>query len=159
MNGKATVAGVVAGVVGLLVGLWWGAPQEAGGTEEITALLHEQDAAWNRGDLDGFMRGYWKDPELTFYHDDKVEKGYEGLRERYRKKYQAGGKDLGKLTFSDLDVRRTGDWATARGRWQLEKDGQKSGGLFTLLLRRMGGEWKIVHDHTSAAEAKKAEKD
>src|SRR5262249_8312582 len=112
-----------------------------------------QDAAWNAGDLDGFMKGYWNDKELTFFSHGKVEKGYKELQERYRKRYQIPGKkDLGKLTFDELQVKgpRWGGWATATGRWKLETAEETLGGLFTLVMRRIGGEWKIVHDHTSA---------
>src|SRR5439155_13729931 len=110
-GGGGRGAGVLVGGGGWVVGAGGAGspgPAEGGDVAEIRAMLEAQDAAWNKGDLDGFMKGYWNDPELTFYTERPVDKGYEALRERYRTKYQAGGKDLGKLTFSDLDVRRTG---------------------------------------------------
>ena len=160
MNGRLVLTGVLAAVGGLLVGAHWATTQQdAGASADVAAIrkvLEEQDAAWNRGDLDGFMTGYWDDEELTFYSAGDVRKGYRALRERYRQRYQAEGREMGKLTFSDLDVTPLGDgWATARGRWQVVTSKETMGGLFTLLLRRTPAGWRIVHDHTSAAEAKK----
>lgn len=160
MNGRLVLTGVLAAVGGLLVGAHWASTQpDATGSVDVVAIrkvLEEQDAAWNRGDLDEFMKGYWDDEELTFYSAGDVRKGYKALRERYRQRYQAEGKEMGKLTFSDLDVTPLGDgWAMARGRWRVEMKEETIGGLFTLVLRRTPAGWRIVHDHTSAAEAKK----
>jgi uncharacterized protein (TIGR02246 family) len=156
MNAKMVVAAVVGLAVGLLVGASVSDTRTSADEAAIRAVLTEQDAAWNRGDLDGFMKGYWDDDELTFYSGGDVRKGYKALRERYRQNYQAEGKEMGKLTFSDLDVKETGGgWATARGRWKVVTSKETLEGLFTLVLRRFAEGWRIVHDHTSRAEAKK----
>jgi len=128
----------------------------AGPDRQIRKLLDDQVAAWNRGDLDAFMTGYWKSEDLTFFSGDTVTKGWQATLDRYRKRYQADGKEMGRLAFSELRVEPvTGDWAVTRGRWQLTfKDGTKPGGLFTLVLRQIGEDWRIVHDHTSAGEQK-----
>jgi beta-aspartyl-peptidase (threonine type) len=74
------------------------------------------------------------------------------MRDRYRKRYQAEGRAMGSLEFSGVEVIVLApDAALARGRWRLTMpDGQKPGGLFTLLLRKLPEGWRIVHDHTSA---------
>src|SRR5262249_42090118 len=116
----------------------------------IRQVLADQQTAWNKGDLEGFMAGYWKSPDLTFYSGKEVTRGWQATLDRYVKKYKADGKEMGKLTFSDIDVQVLGpETALARGRWQLEMSKEKPGGLFTLLLRRMPDGWRIVHDHTS----------
>lgn len=117
----------------------------------IRAVLERQQTAWNKGDLDAFMRGYAKVPELTFYSTDKVTSGWEQTLQRYRDRYQSSGHEMGKLTFSDLEVHVVApDAAWVGGRWQLEmSDGKKPGGLFTLIFRKLPDGWKIVHDHTS----------
>ena len=117
----------------------------------VRAVLSRQVEAWNRGDLEGFMAGYWNSPDLVFQSGATVTRGWQATRERYRRRYQAEGKEMGRLRFQDLDVQLLGaDAAFIRGRWHLTmKDGSEPGGLFTLLARRIGGEWKIVHDHTS----------
>ena len=129
-----------------------GATQDA--TAPVRALLDAQVAAWNRGDLEGFMAGYWRSPELVFCSGATVSKGWNATLERYRKRYQAEGREMGKLRFESLEVEPLGpDAAFARGEyWLRMSDGQQPHGRFTLVLRRLAGGWSIVHDHTSAAE-------
>ena len=117
----------------------------------VRVVLDKQVAAWNRGDLEGFMAGYWNSPDLVFQSGATLTRGWQATLERYRHRYQAEGKEMGRLRFQDLDVQLLSvDAAFVRGRWHLTmKDGSEPGGLFTLLARRIGGEWKIVHDHTS----------
>jgi beta-aspartyl-peptidase (threonine type) len=120
----------------------------------VRAVLDAQVEAWNRGDLEGFMAGYWRSPELVFCSGATVTKGWEATIERYRKRYQAEGREMGRLGFDAIEVLPLGpDAAAARGAWRLHmSDGQEPHGLFTLVLRRMDGAWRIVHDHTSSAE-------
>jgi beta-aspartyl-peptidase (threonine type) len=135
------------------------APQQPPGStaeKAIRKLIDDQTTAWNRGDLDGFMAGYWKSDDLTFFSGETVTKGWQATFDRYRKKYQADGKEMGRLDFTELRVDPVaGDWAVTRGRWKLTfKDGTTPGGLFTLVLRQFNGDWRIVHDHTSAGDTK-----
>jgi uncharacterized protein (TIGR02246 family) len=120
----------------------------------VRALLDAQVEAWNRGDLEGFMAGYWRSPELVFCSGATVTKGWDATLERYRKRYQAEGREMGQLGFDAIEVLPMGaDAAAARGAFRLRmKDGSQPHGLFTLLLRRVDGAWRIVHDHTSSAE-------
>jgi len=120
----------------------------------VRGLLAAQVAAWNRGDLEAFMDGYWRSPELFFCSGATVTKGWQATLERYRKRYQAEGREMGELRFEALEVELLGqDAAFARGEyWLRMKDGQQPHGRFTLVLRRTSGAWRIVHDHTSAAE-------
>ena len=121
------------------------------GKSDIRALLARQVDAWNRGDLEGFMAGYWKSPELSFISGTTETRGWEPTLERYRKKYQGEGKEMGKLDFFDLRVEMLGpEAALVRGHWHLQmKNGQEPGGLFTLVLRKFADGWRIVHDNTS----------
>lgn len=132
------------------------APAElrAGMEEGIKHLLVSQVEAWNHGKLEGFMQGYWQSPELTFFSGATATKGWQPALDRYRQRYQGEGKEMGKLEFQDLNIdllsRRS---AVVTGRWQLTmSDGKQPHGLFTLIMKRMPGGWRIVHDHTSAAE-------
>jgi beta-aspartyl-peptidase (threonine type) len=147
---------VTAAVVIAIVSLVSAAPEAPKPTEAIRAVLDAQVTAWNRGDLDGFMSGYWKDDKLTFFSGDTITQGWQATLERYRKRYQSEGREMGKLEFRGLEVDMLGsDAAVVRGRWRLTmKDGKTPNGLFTLLVRRINGDWRIVHDHTSAAETK-----
>ncbi len=117
----------------------------------IRTMLQRQVEAWNRHDLEGFMAGYWRSPELTFFSNDTVTRGWEPTLKRYQAKYQAAGKEMGTLDFFDLEVTPLSpDAAFVRGHWHLRmKDGSEPGGLFTLIVRKFPDGWKIVHDHTS----------
>ncbi|HXF06913.1 MAG TPA: nuclear transport factor 2 family protein [Blastocatellia bacterium] len=120
--------------------------------EAIRRVLDEQVAAWNRGDLDGFMRGYWKSDHLTFFSDGTVFRGWQATRERYRRTYQSEGKEMGQLEFSDLQIEQLGPRAASvTGRFRLRRSTGESRGLFTLIFRQTEEGWKIVHDHTSTA--------
>ncbi len=120
----------------------------------VEQVLHTQQDAWNRHDLKGFMAGYWKSPDLTFFSGAHETPGWQGALERYRKTYQSEGKEMGKLEFSDLRVEPIGnDAAFVRGAWRLTmSDGKMPHGLFTLIFRRFPEGWRIIHDHTSAEQ-------
>lgn len=120
----------------------------------IEQVLRTQQAAWNRHDLEGFMAGYWNSPELTFFSGAKESDGWQAAIERYRAAYSSPGHEMGKLEFSGLRIETLGPSAAfVRGTWQLTMpDGKTPHGRFTLVFRRLREGWKIVHDHTSAAE-------
>ena len=121
-------------------------------TAAITALLEAQDAAWNRGDIDAFMEGYWKSPELRFASGGKVTRGWDETNARYHNTY-GGPATMGTLLTDDYEIVLLGaDAAVAHGRWKLEGREGTPWGLYTLVLRKMGSEWKIVSDTTTSAE-------
>jgi ketosteroid isomerase-like protein len=121
----------------------------------IGQVLKTQQDAWNRHDLEALMTGYWNSPELTFFSGANQAAGWQAALDRYRKTYQGEGKDMGKLDFTDLRIEPLGsDSAFVRGAWHLTlADGKTPHGLFTLLFRRFPDGWKIIHDHTSAADS------
>jgi beta-aspartyl-peptidase (threonine type) len=123
--------------------------------QEIKAVLDRQEKDWNAGDLDAFLKGYWESPKVVFQSGGDRNVGFEAMRERYRKRYKAEGKAMGRVTFSEVEIEPLGsDSAFVRGRWGLVMpDGKTPGGLFTLIFRKLPGQgWKIVHDHTSSTE-------
>jgi ketosteroid isomerase-like protein len=123
-------------------------------TGAIQHVLRKQQEAWNRHDLEGFMAGYWNSPQLTFFSGAQERDGWEATIDRYLATYASPGHEMGQLEFSGLRVEILGqDAAFVRGAWRLTmSDGKKPHGLFTLIFRRFPEGWKIVHDHTSAAE-------
>lgn len=129
----------------------WTSPAPSDSVREaVVALLRDQEAAWNRGDLEGFMRGYAASPDLVFTSGGRVLRGWKTILERYRTTYGQGN-EMGTLTFSDLEVHELGqDAAWALGRWELMLERGRLGGVFTLVLQRLDGNWRIVHDHTSS---------
>jgi ketosteroid isomerase-like protein len=122
--------------------------------EGIKHVLLSQVEAWNHGKLEDFMQGYWHSPDLTFFSGATETHGWEPILARYRQRYQAEGKEMGKLEFQKLNIdllsRRS---AVVTGQWQLTmSDSKQPHGLFTLIFKRLPAGWRIVHDHTSAAE-------
>jgi beta-aspartyl-peptidase (threonine type) len=120
-------------------------------TAPVRAVLDAQVAAWNRGDLDTFLETYWKSPDLVFQSNASVARGFEATRERYRKRYQSEGKEMGQLQFEEIEVELLApDLALARGGFRLAfRDGKGARGRFTLLLRERPEGWRIVYDHSS----------
>lgn len=117
--------------------------------EAISAVLGAQQTAWNRGDVDTFLVGYWRSPELTFSGSSGVARGWDGVLARYKKNYPDRG-TMGQLDFSELEFRFLGpDAALVLGRWHLKREKDDVGGVFTLVWQRFPDGWKIVHDHTS----------
>jgi len=117
----------------------------------IQKVLDDQDGAWNKGDLEGFMAGYWKSDGLTFFSGGDVTRGWNATMERYKKRYQSEGKEMGKLTFSDLKIDVVGqESAVVRGRFKVVTSKETMQGLFTLIFKKTADGWKIIHDHTSS---------
>lgn len=118
---------------------------------EVRAVLDAQVAAWNRGDIDGFMDGYARSAETVFVSGDTVTHGWQTVLDRYKKGYNTREK-MGTLAFSDLEINvLSSDAAVVLGRWQLTRAADTPKGRFTLIFRRTRAGWRIVHDHTSSA--------
>jgi ketosteroid isomerase-like protein len=117
----------------------------------IRAELEREADAWNRGDLDGYLRGYERAPTTTMVGGTLL-RGWDAIAARYREKYGDKAR-MGQLTFSELDVRPlAGGFALAIGHWALARDraaGGPVGGWFTLTLRKTRDGWRIIVDHTS----------
>ena len=127
-----------------------GSQPEGDAKDAVRKVLDDQVTAWNKADLRGFMEGYWQSPDLSFYSGKNKTKGWQATLDRYRKKYQGEGKEMGKLAFSELDVTLLGSsHALVRGRWQLALAKDNPSGLFTLIFQKLPAGWRIVHDHTS----------
>jgi ketosteroid isomerase-like protein len=118
-------------------------------TSAVRAVLDAQAAAWNRGDIEGYMDGYMRSDEITFVSGDNLTRGWATVLARYKKNYDSREK-MGQLSFSDLEIRPVNkDSAVVLGRWQLTRANDTPHGRFTLIFRRTKAGWRIVHDHTS----------
>ncbi len=116
---------------------------------DIKKVMDVQVSAWNAGDLEGFMQGYWKSDEMRFVSGDNVALGWQAALDRYKKSYDSKAK-MGTLAFSDLQVNvLSKDAAVVLGSWSLAREKDNPKGKFTLIFRRFKDGWKIVHDHTS----------
>ncbi len=122
-------------------------------TAAVLDVLDSQAQAWNRGELEGFMAGYWSSPDLIFTSGGQVSRGWEPTLEKYRETYGSEKASMGRLSFDEIEVHSLGpEAAWVLGRWQLEREGPSSGGILTLIFRQISGRWVIVHDHTSVDE-------
>jgi uncharacterized protein (TIGR02246 family) len=119
---------------------------------EINAMLTESAAAWNRGDLAGFMNDYARDSLTSYITGGRVQYGWQPLYDRYQAAYFAPGKSRDSLTFSDVRVRPlTTELALCTARFALYRHQQiVASGPFTLILAKRDGRWFIIHDHTSS---------
>jgi uncharacterized protein (TIGR02246 family) len=118
--------------------------------EAIQTVLTAQQSAWNRGDVNAFLVGYWHSPELTFSGSTGVSRGWDGVLARYKKNYPDRAA-MGELDFSELEFRFLGpDAALVLGKWHLKREKGDIGGVFTLVWQHFPEGWKIIHDHTSA---------
>ena len=116
---------------------------------DIRSVMNEQTTAWNRGDIDAFMKGYWNSEKLVFASGDGVTRGWQPTLDRYKKSYDSRAK-MGTLTFSDLEVNVISkDAAVVLGSWSLAREKDNPHGKFTLIFRKFKDGWRIVHDHTS----------
>lgn len=139
-------------VVFTAVSVLAGEPSAARIADEITTVLTTQAAAWNRGDIDGFMQVYLQTDELRFASGGTITRGWRATLERYKKRYP-DKTAMGTLAFTDIEVTSLApDAAIAFGHWKLTREKDTPNGLFTLTLRKTPEGWRIIQDHTSSAQ-------
>ncbi|HEY4612349.1 MAG TPA: nuclear transport factor 2 family protein [Bacteroidota bacterium] len=120
--------------------------------KEVHKVLTDQVEAWNRGDIEGFMRGYWNSDSTVFVSGGEIHRGYNTVLERYKKTYGTREK-MGRLEFSELTIRPLAhDAAIAHGVWKLYRATDQPWGRFTLVVEKKAEGWRITQDHTSSAE-------
>ena len=118
---------------------------------ELVSILDAQDEAWSVGDIDAFMQSYWKSPELRFASGGKVSRGWEATRDGYYTRYP-NPDIMGKLLTDGYEVDvLSSDAAIVHGSWKLERDGEPASGLYTLVFKKIDGEWVITSDTTTSA--------
>jgi ketosteroid isomerase-like protein len=116
---------------------------------EVRKVLSTQNAAWNRGDVDAFMVGYWENDSLMFVGSSGITYGYKNTLANYKKRYPDTAA-MGKLTFNLLQVKRLSqEYFHVTGKWHLQRSIGDLGGHFTLLFKKINGRWVIISDHSS----------
>lgn len=122
---------------------------QAGPEKQIRKILQEQTAAWNRGDIDEFMKGYWKNDSLLFVGKNGPTYGFTNTLNNYKKNYP--NKDyMGQLQFTLLEVKPLSKqlWMVL-GKWELTRNAGNISGHYTLLFKKINGAWVIIVDHSS----------
>lgn len=124
-------------------------------TATIKKILEAQTNAWNEGDLEKFMMTYWKSDKLTFCSGGKTTYGWQATLDNYRKSYSSP-ESMGRLNFDGLEISMIeSNSALVLGRWHLTMaDDSKRDGNFSLVVKKLGDHWKIIHDHSSSLEPK-----
>lgn len=139
----------VGALLALFAGRAAGASEPSGVEAEVRSLLDAQVAAWNRGDLEAFMETYWKSEKTAYLSSNGVVRGWEAVLARYKKAYPDRAA-MGHLQFSGLELSvLSPDAVLVLGHWQLETEGPTPRGVFTLMVRKFPGGWRIILDHTS----------
>lgn len=120
--------------------------------QAIARVLTTQAAAWSRGDIPGFMAGYWRSDSLVFIGKNGLTYGWQTTLANYRRRYPTPA-EMGRLAFSGLQITLLAPGAAqVVGRWHLTRPGVAAGdlgGQFLLVFKLVGGHWVIVADHTS----------
>ncbi|GGI90061.1 YybH family protein [Shewanella gelidii] len=117
--------------------------------EEITQVITAQQQAWNQGDLDSYMKGYWQSEHMRFVTQNDFRYGWEPTLAAYKKHYPNKAA-LGELKFTIHHIQLLSDVAAiVVGRWELTRQKDNPKGVFTLLMEKIEEQWLITHDHTS----------
>ena len=117
--------------------------------QQIRSILNKQTKAWNKGDLVNFMKGYWQSDSLLFVGKNGPSYGYAAALKNYQKGYPDTA-SMGKLAFTLLQVKPlTTDTWFVLGKWALTRSIGNVSGHYTLLFKKIKGEWVIVVDHSS----------
>lgn len=124
----------------------------------IVKVIDMQRDAWNRGDLDAFLTGYYQSPDTSYTSGGQEFWGYDSLKTKYSNSYGTSRDTMGTLSFTDLKVIDvTKGSAYCVGHWHLErKDKPLAEGVFTLVFKKTSSGWKIIHDHTTSGIKKPA---
>ena len=115
----------------------------------IRKLMDEQTKAWNRGDIEGFMKGYWKNDSLMFIGKSGITYGWTNTLNNYKKGYPDTAA-MGKLSFNIILVKKLSkEYYYVIGEWHLQRSIGDLGGHYTLLFKKENGHWLIIADHSS----------
>lgn len=116
---------------------------------EIRKTLSQQNTAWNQGNLDSFMVGYWNNDSLLFIGSGGPRYGYETTLKGYKKSYPDTA-HMGHFTSTILSMKKLSDeYYFVVGKWELQRSVGDVSGYYTLLFRKIKGHWEIIADHSS----------
>ncbi|MFI5188398.1 MAG: YybH family protein [Chitinophagales bacterium] len=115
----------------------------------IRKILDQQTKSWNRGDVEGFMQGYWKNDSLMFIGKNGINRGWQKTLNNYKRSYP-DTTAMGKLSFEIILVRKlSGEYYYVVGKWMLQRSIGDLGGYYNLLFQKINGRWLIIADHSS----------
>jgi len=136
-------------LLSILIGCCLVSPAQKNARQKILTLLDSQNQAWNRGDLEGFMKGYWENDSLRFIGKSGITYGYNNTLNNYKRGYPDTAA-MGKLQFTILVVKKLSPrYYEVVGKWYLKRSIGDVSGHYTLLLRKINSKWVIISDHSS----------
>jgi hypothetical protein len=117
--------------------------------QTIRNILKRQNADWNAGNIDAFMKGYWESDSLMFIGKNGVTYGWQNTLNNYKKNYPDTA-TMGKLHFDIISVKRLSVlYFSVVGKWHLTRSVGDVQGHFTLLFKKVNKQWVIISDHSS----------
>lgn len=136
---------------GLLIQAAWAAPAWAGPSDEAKSAFEGQMAAWNRGDLEGALAGYWASSGMTWVNKGGVSHGFQTFADGMRQDFAADPASMGHYEGAVLEAQDLApDAALIVVRWSISREGRPAmGGISTQLWRKLGGTWRAVFEHAS----------
>ena len=115
----------------------------------IRKILEEQTKAWNQGDIEKFMQGYWKNDSLMFIGKTGINWGWQKTLENYKRGYP-DTTAMGKLSFDIILVKKlSSEYYYLVGKWMLARSIGNLSGYYNLLFKKINGQWFIIADHSS----------
>ena len=115
----------------------------------IRKVLDDQVKAWNKGDIESFMQGYWKNDSLMFIGKSGINWGWQRTLENYRKGYP-DTTAMGKLSFDIIVMKKLSpEYFYVVGKWMLKRSTGDLSGHYNLLFKNINGSWMIIADHSS----------
>lgn len=136
-------------MIALLLNLFALSPATDSAEHQIRQILAQQQDCWNQGDLECFMDGYWNSDSLRFIGSSGINYGWQATLDNYKRTYPDKAA-MGTLNFELLNLEPLGnDHYLVTGKWKLIRESDTPNGLFTLIWKRFGDEWKIIYDHSS----------
>ncbi|NBG65918.1 YybH family protein [Acidiluteibacter ferrifornacis] len=148
MRDILSISRLISGVI-ILITIGCSAPSKSDTQYIINELMKKQEVCWSSGDLECFMEPYWHSDSLKFIGRKGLTYGWQKTLENYKKSYPTAA-DMGKLTFTNLYIEQLStDYVSVIGKWHLERSMGNLEGHYSLLWKRMGGQWKIISDHSS----------
>ena len=115
----------------------------------IRNILAQQSEAWNKGNIEGFMKGYWENDSLMFIGKKGLTYGWNNTLNKYKKNYP-DEKAMGQLIFTIIKLKAlSNQYQEVIGKWHLKREEGDLEGHFTLLFQKIKGQWVIVMDHSS----------
>jgi ketosteroid isomerase-like protein len=115
---------------------------------EIKKVMSLQEEAWNNGDIEQFMEGYWKSDSLMFIGKNGIKYGWQTTLDNYKASYP-DKEAMGKLNFEIIKLEVNGSSAYMLGKWKLLRKEDTPNGYFTLYWKNIEDKWVITIDHTS----------